>query len=109
MFYTGSGNLASGEALLAPKTPYRLLSISMHLDGQQTSASSFVVSLLSEQGTNFDPAILTDDMDVPAGKVSLYAPFGQGYEFGMDDELDLVYTNGGTKTYGLTYTYEVLV
>lgn len=107
-FYTGSGNLASGAALLAPKTPYRLLSISMHLDGQQTSASSFVVSLLSEQGTNFDPAILTDDMDVPAGKVSLYAPFGQGYEFGMDDELDLVYTNGGTKTYGLTYTYEVL-
>lgn len=107
-FYTGSAGISTGNGKLAPKTPYRLLSISMHLDGQQTSASSFVVSLLSEQGTNFDPAILTDDMDVPAGKVSLYAPFGQGYEFGMDDELDLVYTNGGTKTYGLTYTYEVL-
>jgi len=107
-FYTAGTSIASGAAVLAPKTPYRLLSVSMKLNEEQTGGSAFVLSLLSEQGTAYDPAILTDDMDVPAGRLSLYAPFGQGYEFGMDDEIDLVYTNTGTKTYGLTYTYEVL-
>lgn len=108
-FYTSSSSISTGNAKLEPKTPYRLLSVSMKLDAEQTGGSSFVLSLLSEQGTNFDPVILTDDMDVPAGRKSLYATFGQGYEFGMDDEIDLVYTNTGTKTYGLTYTYEILV
>ena len=109
-YFTGSGSIAASGAILSPKTPFRLLSVSMHLDGQQTSASGFVLSLLSSgnHATHYDVDLLTDDMDVPSGRVSLYATFGEGYEFSAADEIDLVYTNGGTKNYGLIYTYEVL-
>ncbi len=107
--YTASGNITSGGAKLAPKTPYRLLSVSILNNGVQGGASSFVVNTLLEVGTAYDIPILTDDMYVPTTRLSLYAAFGQGYEFGMDDELDILYTNQGSKTYGITYRYEVLV
>ena len=108
-YFTGSASITTGNAKLSPKTPFRLLSVSMHIDAQQTSASSFVLSVLSgHHATYYNVDILTDDMDVPSGRVSLYAVFGEGYEFKQDDEIDLVYTNGGTKNYGLVYTYETL-
>ena len=108
-YFTGSASISAGNAKLSPKTPFRLLSVSMHIDAEQTSTSSFVLSVLSgHHATYYDVDILTDDMDVPSGRVSLYAVFGEGYEFTGYDEIDLVYTNGGTKNYGLIYTYEVL-
>lgn len=108
--YTGTdATVTTGEAILAPKTPYRLLSISNKINDVQGGASSFVVNLLSEAGTAYDATLLTDDMYVPVTRKSLYAAFGQGYEFGMDDELDILYTNTTGKTFGIVYRYEVLV
>ena len=108
--YTGTdATVTTGEAKLAPKTPYRLLSISNKISAAHGATSPFVVNLLSEAGAVYDATLLTDDMYVPTTRKSLYAAFGQGYEFGMDDELDIIYTNNGGRTYGIVYRYEVLV
>lgn len=109
-YYTGSAGIASLAALLSPMTPFRLLSVSMHIDGVQGGASSFVLNLLSggPHDTYFDVNLLTDDMYVPTTRTSLYVPFGEGYEFDAADEIDCVYTNTTSKNYGLIYTFEVL-
>ena len=72
--YTGTdATVTTGEAKLAPKTPYRLLSISNKINDVQGGSSPFIVNLLSEAGSAYDATLLTDDMYVPTTRKSLYA------------------------------------
>ncbi len=93
---------------LSPKTPFRLESISLKIGTAGTTEENFTVSVdAGRVATVYDTNLITQSTKVPA-ITSLWIPFGEGYEFMEDDEIDCAWANTENRTYGLTYAFRVL-
>ena len=99
-----SGALA---ATLAPETPYRLLGIELKINTAGTTDESFTVTKDATIGAVYDQLLVTQNTKTPA-ITDLYLPFGVGYEFSADDELDAACANTENRTWGLTWKYQTV-
>lgn len=104
-------SIATGAAAiaktLAPGLKFRLLRVELHLSAAPTTSEDFTITLDAGDGSAYDVVLYTRDLSV--GSVTdLVVPFGDGYEFEADDEIDVAYTNTDTKTYGLRLVYELI-
>lgn len=104
-------SIATGAAAiaktLAPAEKFRLLRIELHLSAAPTTSENFTITLDAGDGSAYDVVLYKRDLSV--GSVTdLVIPFGEGYEFESDDELDIAYANTDTGTYGLRIVYELI-
>lgn len=103
-----SGNLT---ATLAPLTPFRLLNMTVRVDAVPVDGE--LVTLTVDSGfdgtssEHFDTVLVSENM-YDGSRQSLFIPFGVGYEFPASTEIDVLATNGSTKDYGITLTYQTV-
>ena len=100
---TGSTTIAK---TLAPAVKFRLLRVEMHLGGAPTQ-ETFTIKLDAGDGAAYDVVLYSRDMSVGAPE-DLVIPFGEGYEFEADDEIDLAWANTDGETYGVRIAYELV-
>ena len=93
------------DETLAPKTPFRLLSVKLHLNAAGTQQTFTLTCDAGRAANVYDTLLYTKDM---AGIQDIVVPFGVGYEFLATDEIDPLWTNTDAKTYGLTYSYQTV-
>lgn len=100
---TGAGALATA---LTPKTPFRLLSVMLHLNGAPTQ-ETFTIKCDAGRGSAYDTLLYSQDLSVDT-PTDVIRTFGEGYDFLPDDEIDCAWTNTDTKTYGITANYQTV-
>ena len=98
---TGSSAIAS---TLAPKVPWQLESIRIHLSAAGT-AGSLTATLDHSAGSAYDAVVYTKDLTSITSHVwHCERPM----EFDKDTELDLAWVNGSSRTYGLEVVWKAL-
>ncbi|MFA5937260.1 MAG: hypothetical protein WC822_05305 [Candidatus Paceibacterota bacterium] len=99
-----TGALAS---TIAPKTPYRLLSMDVHASAVLDTGEVLTLTKDAGAGSFFDTVILSDDLFVGSRTSEHYA-FGTGYEFPAEDEIDIAQANGSNDDLGITVMYQTV-
>ncbi len=102
--------IATSEALagtIAPKTPFRLLSLDAHV--HEATITTEVLTLTKDAGYSdvFDTLLFSDDLLVGA-RTSIFVPFGEGWDFLAEDEIDLAQLNSGDGNWGVTIIYQTV-
>jgi len=97
----------SAASTLAPKTPFRLLSIDCEIDTAGTTDESLTITKDSGTADTYDTLLFTQNTKTPA-IVSLFVPFGEGYDFLDSDELDMLWNNAQARDFGFTWTYQTV-
>ena len=92
---------------LAPKTPFRLLSIDCEIDTAGTTDEALTITKDSGIDDAYDTLLLTQNTKTPA-ITSLFVPFGEGYDFMAVDELDMAWGNTEDRELGFTWTYQTV-
>lgn len=106
LFQPATGAAAIAETL-APGVTFRLLRVELHLSSAPSTSQDFTITLNAGNGSAYDVVIHKEDLSV--GSITdLTIPFGEGFEYEADDEIDIAYTNTDTRTYGLRIVYETL-
>ena len=104
-FYTTASGDLTGT--LAPKTPFRLLSLDVHVTAVPNAGEDFTITKDAGQGVLYDTVIFSNDMGANS-LTSLYNTF-EGLEiFPADDELDVFHTNSQDDDFGVTLTYQTV-
>ena len=103
-FYTASSALAG---TLAPKTPFRLLSCNTHASAVLDTGELLTLTLDAGQGAFYDTLLLSEDLFI-GSRLSMFATFGEGYDFGADDEIDLAQANGSGDDIGVVLAYQTV-
>lgn len=109
-YYTGTSDITTGNGTVDPKTPFKLLAASLHIDVNPGEAAPFIIQVLRDNdkhATYYDTVIHTSDMYVPTDALSRHIIFGEGYEFAEDDVIDVLW-DGNAKNYGLVLTWKPL-
>ena len=101
---SGSGTLAGS---IAPKTPFRILSLLAHSSAVPSAAEPITLTLDAGQDTLYNALLFSSDMQA-ANVTSLFASFDFLGMFGADDEVDLLQSNGGNANWGATITYQTV-
>ncbi|KKM75343.1 hypothetical protein LCGC14_1391210 [marine sediment metagenome] len=105
-FYTTAAGDITGT--LAPKTPFRLLSLDVHVTAIPNAGELFTLTKDAGQDTLYDSVIYSNDLGAN-GLTSLYVTF-EGIEvFPADDEIDVLHTNSQDDDYGVTLTYQTVL
>lgn len=104
-FFTAAGTeIAVDSATLAPQTPFRLLDVKLHLNGAATQ-QTFTLTCDADRDSAYDTKLYSKAM---AGVQDIIVPFGIGYDFYEDDEIDAKWINADGATYGITYSYQTV-
>lgn len=103
-FTTTTGDLTG---TLAPKTPFRLLSLDLHVTAIPSAGELFTITKDAGQGALYDTVIYSLDLGGQS-VTSLYKTFEGKEIFGADDELDIFHTNSQDDDYGVTVTYQTV-
>lgn len=91
--------------VLSPKTPFRLLSVMLHLSAAATGNDFTIKCDAGRVASVYDTLLYLKAM---SGVTDIVVPFGVGYEFTETDEIDAAWTKSGTVNYGLTYAYQTV-
>ena len=100
----GTGDLTGS---LAPKTPFRLLSLDIHSSAVPAVAEPVTLTKDAWQGEHFDTLISSTDMQATAVS-SVYEVFEALGIFGGDDILNLFQDNGNDDDWGVTIVYQTV-
>lgn len=95
---------------LAPKTPFRLLSIDVHLSAALADTELVTITKDSGYGTDtyHDTVILSENL-YTGTRLSYHGAFGEGYEFGAPDELDIALSaNSLNRNIGISVGYQTV-
>ena len=103
-YTTASGDLTG---TLAPKTPFRLLSIDAHVTATPNAGEDFTITKDAGQGVLYDTVLFSSDMGA-LSLTSLYNTFEGMEVFSPDDELDVLHTNSQDDDWGVTITYQTV-
>ena len=109
-YYTGSSDITTGNGTINPRTPFQLLSVSLHIDVNPGQTSAYTIQVLRDNdkhATYYDTVLHTSDLFVPTSATSRHVIFGEGYEFDEDDVIDVLMAIN-SKNYGLVYTWKPL-
>ena len=85
-------------------TPFRLLSVHLHLNAAATQ-ETFTVTCNAGRSSVYDTKLYSVSM---SGVQDVIKIFGEGYDFYSDDVIDPAWTNTDAKTYGITYSYQTV-
>ena len=107
--------VVTGDVLLvlSPKTNFRLLSLSVHVDAVPADNKPFTATVDSvipggTDAEHFDTLILSEDM-FDTSDTSLFVAFGEGYDFGDTEEIDFEADNDTENNdYGVVVTYQTV-
>ena len=105
LFQVATATSAAIANTLAPGAAFRLLEVRLKINTAGTTSEAFTITMDAGDGAAYDALLLTQNTKVPA-ITDLVVPFGDGYEFEVDDELDAAWPNTENRTYGLTWVYE---
>ncbi len=107
-FEVAAGDLTG---TLAPKTPFRLLNMVVHVDNVPDTGEDLTLTLDAGydgvDSAHFDALIFSDDLFI-GSRTSLLAIFGEGYDFPADYEVDLFQTNGSDDDWGVSIAYQTV-
>lgn len=92
---------------IAPKTPYRLLTLDVHASAVLDTGEVLTITKDAGRGTSFDTVVLSEDLFI-GSRTSYFATFGEGYDFDPDDELDIAQANGSGDTIGVAVRYQTV-
>ncbi len=109
-YYTGSADITTGGSTCAPKTPFQLLNVSLHMSANPGATSLYTIQVLRDNdkhASDYDAVLHYSDLRVPTTTTTRNVIFGEGYEFDEDDVIDVL-LNGNGETYGLVYTWKPL-
>jgi len=95
-FSRSTGALAIASSV-APKQSFQLEEVRVHLSGVG-GAGDLTLSVNSGAGAVYDAVLVTQDMTALADY--FYLP-SKPLQFQKGDEIDVVWANAGTKTYGV--------
>ena len=102
-FHRATGAVAIASTL-APGVAWQLESIRVHLSAAG-GAGDLTATLDHGAGAPYDVVILTQDMTALTDYVwNMERPM----ELGADDELDIAWANGSTRTYGLEIIWKAI-
>lgn len=98
---------AAISTTLAPVESFRLKEVRLHLSaaGGAVGDAYFKATVDAINGVAYDLNFIKTDMTLLTDYV--WQPDHE-MQFESGDEIDFVWANGGTKTYGLTVVYELL-
>jgi len=96
---TGAAAIAT---TLAPGVPWQLEEIRVHLSAAG-AANDLTATIDHGTAAAYDIVILTQDMTTVVDLV--WSP-DRPMEFAEDDELDIAWTNGSSRTYGLEIIFK---
>ncbi len=101
--------MASGDlsGTIAPKTPFRLLTLDLHVTATPNAGEDFTITKDAGQGVLYDTVIYSNDLGAN-GLTSLYKTFEGMGMFSADDELDIFHTNSQDDDYGVTLSYQTV-
>ena len=105
-----SASVTTGNVTINPRTPFKLLGVSLHVADVQAQASPLVIQVLRDNdkhATYYDAVLHSSDLNVPTTTLTRNVIFGEGYEYDEDDVIDITWTNN-SKNYGLVYTWKPL-
>lgn len=108
-FYAEHANDVIAKTLF-PQTPFRLLSIDIHLSAALADTEVVTITKDSGIGTDgyHDTVIFSEDLFINT-RLSYHGVFGKGYEFSAVDHLDLALSaNSLNRNIGIDVTWEVL-
>jgi hypothetical protein len=103
-FTVASGDLTG---TIAPKTPFRLISLDLHISSSANAGELFTITKDAEQDTLYDTVVFSSDLGA-LGLTSLYETFEGMMMFSDGDELDILHTNSEDDDYGVTLTYQTV-
>ncbi len=90
-----------------PAAIYRLLRVEAQFDTAATAAENLTVTIDAGDGEDYDSLIYSESMSaLVATNVSI--PFGRGYEYEADDDVDVAFTNSEANTISVRTVYELL-
>ncbi len=97
---------------LSPKTPYRLLSLTAHVDNipVTTEVLTLTVDDTLAGGTDaahFAVLLMSEDM-FAGSRTSLFVPFGEGYDFDQHQDIDIAQANGDDDDWGIVIAYQTV-
>ncbi len=100
---TGVGAIALATN---PSGVFRLLRVDLHLTAAPTTGT-FIVTVDAGDDAKHDTVLFSRDM-AAGTPTDLVVPFGGGYEFKENDDIDLEWPNANGNTYGVRVVYELL-
>ncbi len=95
---------------IAPKTPFRLKSIDIHLSAALATGELVTITKDSGYGTGGygDTVLFSEDLFIGT-RLSYHGAFGEDYEFGAADELDIALSaNSLNRNIGIDVTYQTV-
>lgn len=92
---------------LAPKTPWRLVSVGIHASAVLDDGEAFTATLDAGLGAHFDRVIYSDDL-YDGSRTSQTTYFGEGYDFRAEDEMDFAQANGSNDDIGFDVVYQTV-
>lgn len=109
VFAVGNSTSSTGPLAMAvaPGALFRLLRVEMGVDDAPSDSEAFTVNVDAGDGDDYDNLLYTEDLSV-AGTVDLAVPFGKGYEYEADDEIDVEYANTGNDNITARVVYELI-
>ena len=93
---------------LAPKTPFRLLSVDAHVSATPNATEAFTVVRNAGRSDVHDTVLLSSDMGTDSA-TSLINTFEGLETFGADDEIDIDQLNSTDKNWGVTVVYQTVL
>ncbi len=92
---------------LAPKTPFRLLSLDAHVSATPNATEALTITKDAGQGDVHDTVLFSVDPGT-LGVTSVYKTFEGKEIFGADDALIVAQLNSTDKNWGVTITYQTV-
>lgn len=102
--FDGTGAIA---VTLTRNQPFRIKRLELHLNTAPTTSEDLTVTRDAKKSTRYDVNYYKRDLSV-GSVVDLVIPYGEGYEFPANEEIDIAYTNTDGVTWGLRAVLELL-
>lgn len=103
------GTTGAVSFTIAPKTPFMLRSLSVHAGAALATGELLTITKDCGIGTDTwgDAVIFSDDLFI-GSRTSIFVPFGEGWDFPAEDELDVTQANGGNQDLSIIATYQTV-
>ncbi len=92
---------------LAPKTPWRLLTVDIHCGTVLATGELFTATKDAGIASTYDTIVWSEDLFIGT-RLNYFATFGEGYDFDAEDELDFANANTGSDAVGLVVRYQTV-
>lgn len=102
-------DLATGAGAMSvtfdPEGSCKVLQVNLHLNETSATSENLVISLDSDNGTEYDVNLVTKDMNTIKDLILTDYDIGRFYMFGAD-KMTFAWNNNNARTWGLEIIYQ---